>query len=142
LLSAFGREVVMMRDALRRGVAGVLVLVDEFARTTTPHEGRALLVALARRLRAGGATALLATHLADIARAAGVEHFAVAGLRDPGALPAAAGSLDEALDALAAAMDYHLERVHEAATPKADALALAALLGLDPGLIAEARAVL
>jgi hypothetical protein len=141
LLSSFGQEVVRLRDFLLRGAARALVLIDEVGRTTSPREGRALLVALIETLRERGAIGLAATHLSGIAAAAGVEHFAVAGLRDA---PAAGGSLgvEDAIERIAAVMDFRVQRVAEDAATRADALALADALGLDPTVVARARAAL
>jgi hypothetical protein len=143
LLSAFGREVVALRTFFERAPRRALVLIDEFARTTTPREGRALSIALLDALRSRGACSLAATHLAGIAFDAGVAHFAIAGLRafparDVGPPP----ELERALERIAAAMDYHVIEVDEDATTRADAIALADVLGLDAGIIARARAVL
>ncbi len=148
LLSAFGREVVALRGFLERDPGRALVLVDEFARTTSPREGRALLVALLERLRERGASGLAATHLAGIAASAGVAHYAVGGLRgapsdDP--LPPPGGApltLDAALARIAQTMDYRLARVDEDAVPAADALKLARALGLDARLVDRALAAL
>ena len=137
LLSSFAKEVVRLRDVLERGSGRLLVLVDEFARTTTPLEGKALLVALLERLRARGACGMLATHLAGVAREAGARHFAVRGLRGIPHRPPA-GDLHAALATLAASMDYSIAQVGDDAPSGSDALALAALLGLDPELIAGA----
>lgn len=142
LLSAFGREVVELRTFLARDARRALVLVDEFARTTSPREGRALLVALLEILRERGACGLAATHLARIAADAGVAHFAIGGLGDlaPGGdVPL---ELDAALARIARAMDYRLARVDERAVPAADAIALAEALGLDGALVARAREAL
>ncbi|MBV9333395.1 MAG: hypothetical protein JO146_05260, partial [Candidatus Eremiobacteraeota bacterium] len=81
LLSSFAREVIDLKAILARNSSRLLILADEFARTTTPHEGRALLIALLGRLRERGACGMAATHLAGIPPAAGVRHFAVRGLR-------------------------------------------------------------
>jgi DNA mismatch repair ATPase MutS len=137
LLSAFAGEVVRLREMLPRENERVLLLADEFARTTTPHEARALLQAIAQRLQQSGACGFIATHLDGIAAAAGVRHFAVRGLRrtpKPGR-----GDLRAALGALAEAMDYSLEEVGADAPLPADALALASLLGLDAELVESAR---
>ncbi|MEO6991789.1 MAG: hypothetical protein ABI346_04695, partial [Candidatus Baltobacteraceae bacterium] len=142
LLSAFGREVVELRALLERGARRPLVLIDEFARTTSPREARALLIALLQRLRDAGACALAATHLAGIASQAGATHYAVVGLRDLPTPARAASSLDDALARIGAAMDYSLARIEDDAPPPSDAIALAALLGLDAALIARARAAL
>ncbi len=137
LLSAYAAEVVRARDALERSSPRSLVLVDEFARTTGPREGRALLIAFVEALRARGAFALVATHFDGVAETADVPHLRIAGLR--GALHGAiGGDVDAALDAINAAMDY---RVVEArgGSEASDALALARLLGLGESLIARAR---
>lgn len=137
LLSAFASEVVRLRDALPSPQQRTLFLSDELARTTTPHEAAALLVAVIRRLRERGACGLLATHVAGIAAASGARHFAVRGLRG---VPAhAGGDLSRALAALAAKMDYTLLEVSQDAPAQDDALALAALLGLDGDVVANAR---
>lgn len=137
LLSSFAKEVVRLRDILGLTQRRTLVLVDEFARTTTPHEGRALLIAVIERLRSSQTCALIATHLSGVAKAAGVSHFAVRGLRDVPAR-AAGASLEASLAALAASMDYTLTHVVNESVGSADALALAALLGLDDELIQSA----
>ncbi|HEY8321482.1 MAG TPA: hypothetical protein VIG46_06840 [Candidatus Baltobacteraceae bacterium] len=141
LLSSFAREVVRLRAILERPHERTVVLVDEFARTTTPQEGRALLIALVARLRERDATALIATHLAGIAQASGATHYAIRGLRGVPARPAG-GDLSAALAALAGAMDYTLAEVTADSPPQADALALARLLGLDEALVAAAYAAL
>lgn len=137
LLSSFAKEVVRLREVLERGARRPLVLVDEFARTTTPAEGRALLVALLERLRDRGACGLVATHLAGVAREAGVRHFAVRGLRGI-PQPPPTGDLAHALATLAASMDYSIAEVGDDAEAGTDALALAALLGLDGELVRSA----
>ncbi|GAC1550087.1 MAG: hypothetical protein NVS3B16_24240 [Vulcanimicrobiaceae bacterium] len=142
LLSAFGAEVVALRDFLDRGAARALVLLDEFARTTSPHESRALLIALLETLRARGAFGLAATHLAGVAEAARVPHYALGGPRELPAPEGPALELDAALARIARATDYRLSRADADAPPAADALALAATLGLDRDLLARARAAL
>jgi hypothetical protein len=118
-----------------------LILADEFARTTTPHEGRALLIALLARLRERGACGMAATHLAGIPAAAGVRHFAVRGLRGIPPRPAT-GDVGEALHALADAMDYTIAEVVGDASQRADAIALTALLGMDEAFVEAAYGAL
>ncbi|HLY03484.1 MAG TPA: hypothetical protein VKR56_13445 [Candidatus Cybelea sp.] len=137
LLSSFAREVTALKDILARMAPRLLIFVDEFARTTTPHEGKAIVVALTERLRQRKACALLATHLQGVAAAAGVAHFAVRGLKGIRTLPAAR-DLKGALDALADSMDYTIAKVGGDEAPQADAIALAALLGLDSEFVEAA----
>jgi hypothetical protein len=138
LLSSFAREVVRLRDVMARPARNAFVLVDEFARTTTPHEGKALLIALIEALRDRGACGMVATHLGGVASDAGVRHFAVRGLRGIPERPAVA-DLGEALASLARSMDYTIVEVGDGQSEaRADAIALAALLGLDAALIEAA----
>ncbi len=137
LLSAFGAEVVHARDVLATTDRPELVLVDEFARTTGPREGCALLVALVEALARRRASALIATHFESVARAANVAHFTIAGLARP--LDAhAAADITAALDAVAHAMDYRIIVAGIATEVRSDALALAGLLGLDAAIVERA----
>jgi dsDNA-specific endonuclease/ATPase MutS2 len=131
-----------LRDFFERGARAPLVLIDEFARTTTPREGRALLVALLERLRGGGARALAATHLHGVAREAGVAHYTIAGLRELPPRPRVPLDLAAALNLIGAAMDYRLLPGDEDEAVAGDALTLADALGLDAALVARARAEL
>ena len=133
LLSSF----MGLQEVLARSAPRLLIFVDEFARTTTPHEGKALVVALTERLRQSNACALVATHLQGVAAAAGVAHFAVRGLKGI-RTPPAARNLHEALEALAASMDYTIANVSDDEVPDADAIALAELLGLDSEFVKAA----
>lgn len=137
LLSSFAREVLALKDLLTSDAVRLLVLADEFARTTNPREGKALVVALLQRLRARGACGLAATHLEGVAEAAGARHFAVRGLREIPAGPAP--EVDAALAALAGSMDYRVSEVTGDGAARADAIALAALLGVEPAYVEAAR---
>jgi len=60
---------------------------------------------------------------------------------DPASLEAVrVNYLDAALDAINAAMDYHIIDAHDR-EGASDALALARLLGLDPNVVERARAL-
>jgi DNA mismatch repair protein MutS2 len=139
LLSSYAAEIVRAQDALRAASPRTLLLVDEFARTTGPREGRALLVAFVEDLRMRGTYALAATHFDAVAEAAGVAHLRIAGLR-AGSLGAIDGAdLDAALDAINAAMDYRVVAASDG-DGTSDALELARLLGFDAALLERARA--
>jgi DNA mismatch repair protein MutS2 len=138
LLSSYAAEVVRARETLAGATARSVILVDEFARTTGPREGRALAIAFVEALRARGALALVATHFDGIAEAAHVPQLRIAGLRDRALGTLRGGDLDAALDAINAAMDYRVVDARDGAA-QSDALVLAALLGLDDALIERAR---
>ncbi|HVR45164.1 MAG TPA: hypothetical protein VMT95_00780 [Candidatus Binatia bacterium] len=137
LLSSFAQEVLALKDVLALDAPRLLLLVDEFARTTTPHEAKALSVALLARLAERRACALLATHLEGLAAASGVRHFTVRGLRGIPA-PPPAEDVGEALELLSQSMDYRVVEVGAEDTARADAIALAALLGLDRAFVEAA----
>ena len=137
LLSSFAREVVRLRDVLARRAKPMFVLMDEFARTTTPREGAAMVIAVLLALRERAALSLAATHLSGISEAAGIRHFVVRGLRGIPSRPAS-GDLHAALATLAESMDYTIADVRDGEAHGSDAIALAALLGLDESLIAAA----
>jgi DNA mismatch repair protein MutS2 len=139
LLSAFGTEVVELNAFLERRPARALVLIDEFARTTSPREGRALLVALVEALRERGAFGLAATHFTGIAASAAAPHYAVGGVREFSHPTGAPLDLRAALERIASATDYRLTRVDEDVLPHADALELARALGLDAAFLARAH---
>lgn len=140
LLSSYAAEVVRLAGVLSAGVRHGMLLLDEFARTTTPHEGGALLVAVLRSLERRGRVAFAATHLEHAARNAGVAHYAVRGLRELPSVTAAHGDLLAALEVLAQAMDYSVIAVDgDYYGKQSDALALARLLGLDEDIVAEAK---
>jgi len=139
LLSAFGSELVEVRELLERPPAPALVLIDEFARTTSPREGRALLIALLETVRARAAHAFAATHLADIAEATNAAHYAIAGLRalePPNGQPL---PLAGALALIAGAMNHRLNPAAGESAANSDAIVLADMLGLEREFIARAK---
>ncbi len=127
LLSSFAQEVLRLQRLLEDRADPMLVLLDEFARTTTPAEGRALCIAALRVMRDRTKTALLATHLPGVESEAQVRHFTVRGLRMVPQRPVHA-DLESALRALAGSMDYAIVEVKRETAPHADAIALARLL--------------
>ena len=138
LLSSFGREVTALQSILARGAARPLVLVDEFARTTDAREGRALAIALVEILRERGALALIATHVADLARASGAAHYVAGAMRAVPA-PVPGETLSTSLRRLAEALDFRIVRAREDAAHLSTAIEIAAVLGLDAELIERAR---
>jgi hypothetical protein len=75
--------------------------------------------------------------LEGLAAAAGVRHFAVRGLRGIPE-PSPTNDVREVLAALAASMDYEVAEVSGEDSGRGDAIALAALLGIDGGFVESA----
>ncbi len=141
LLSSYASEVVRLQQSLGELALPALFLIDEPARTTTPIEGSALLVALIDHLNARGVCAFVATHLSGVTQKVLAKHYAVRGLRRH-AQVSAASDLEAALRAVGDAMDYTIEEVGTDAPPRSDALYLAQALGLESTLIERARSIL
>ncbi|MBQ2191788.1 MAG: DNA mismatch repair protein MutS [Clostridia bacterium] len=140
-LSSFGGEMVRF-DAILRGCSenpGALVLLDEFARGTNPHEGSALVRAAVRYFEEKKqAFAVLTTHFDDVAVLAPV-HYQVMGLRraDESALASALAAAEEssAGELLSRFMDYGLYRVPAGVNPPRDALRICRALGISDGFM-------
>ena len=132
-LSSFGGEMKAF-DAMLSDSGGkecVLVLLDEFARGTNPHEGAALVKAAAKLFNARGNTyAVLATHFDGVAKL-GRLHYQVAGLRnaDPEKLDLIMRS--GSVESLARLMDYGLYPVAPDEDPPRDAVKIIKALGVS-----------
>lgn len=121
--STFSSHLRHVVQAVRRAGAHSLTLLDEFMAGTDPDEGAALAKVVLRRLVEPGGTTLVTTHLASLKLFAhGEPHLANAGMlfdtesRTP------------------------LYRLQPGVPGSSNALATAARLGLDPGLVEAARA--
>ena len=130
-LSSFGGEMKAFGDVLRgtEGKRNVLVLLDEFARGTNPHEGAAIVRAAATLFNNRGSYAVIATHFDGVAKLA-IRHYQVAGLRnaDVGVLRSKIGS--GGADMLAEFMDYGLYEVDPSEEPPRDAVTIIHALGV------------
>ena len=131
-LSSFGGEMKAFDSMLREtgSERTVLVLLDEFARGTNPHEGAAIVRAAARLFNERENTyAVIATHFDGVARLCRL-HYQVAGLRnaDPEALRARLGR--GGTDTLLDFMDYGLYPVDRNEEPPRDAVTIIRALGV------------
>lgn len=132
-LSSFGGEMkafdAMLSESEKEEC--VLVLLDEFARGTNPHEGAALVRAAAKLFNSRGNTyAVLATHFDGVAKLARL-HYQVAGLRnaDPDKLDLIMRS--GSVESLAKLMDYGLYPVAPDEDPPRDAVKIIKALGVS-----------
>lgn len=130
-LSSFGGEMKAFDQILREtaGEEASLVLLDEFARGTNPHEGAALVRAAARLFNARSNTyAVIATHFDGVAKLARL-HYQVAGLRNADS-EALKNRLAGGAGRLADFMDYGLYPVSPEEEPPRDAVTIILALGV------------
>jgi DNA mismatch repair protein MutS2 len=121
-LSSFSSHILAIRSMLEQATCDSLVLVDELGRATDPEEGGALGIVVLESFRRRGAFTLASTHLTAMK---------VYGASTPGVLNGSMGFDDATL-----APTYELRL---GAPGKSAGLDIASRLGLDPGLIEEAR---
>ncbi len=124
-LSSFSAHIVNLDRITRNATPTSLVLLDELGSATDPEEGAALAVAIAGRFLTLNAWTVITTHLTSL------KVFAA---NHPGVANAAVG-----FDTATLAPTYQLRL----GVPGASAgLNIAARLGLDPDIVADARAQL
>lgn len=132
-LSSFGGEMKAF-DGILRDTAqteNALVMLDEFARGTNPHEGAALVRAAARLFNERENTyAVIATHFDGIARLAKL-HYQVAGLRNADAETLSGKLKTGGEHTLAGLMDYGLYPVPKDEEPPRDAVKIIRALGVS-----------
>lgn len=141
-LSGFGFEIEQLKQAWRDFDAPTLALFDEFARTTNSFEAEALLSAVIdQTAKNPNVLAVFSTHFRGVRRVPGARCYRMRGL-DRQRL-----DLREADDATLAdrirLIDRHMVYClmpdeDGGAAPIADALAVAAMLGVDPVISARA----
>ncbi len=122
-LSSFSSHVLALGSMLERATVDSLVLLDELGRATDPEEGGALGVTILEAFRGRGAFTLASTHLVAMK---------VYGASTAGVLNGSMGFDDETLQ------PTYVLRL--GAPGKSAGLDIASRLGLDPSLIAAARA--
>ena len=140
-LSGFGFEIRQLTRAWDTLSAPSLVLFDEFARTTSSHEAEAILSAVIEELvRTPQVAALFSTHFRGVRRIEGARYLRMQGL-DRAALgfaEADGATLDERIRLINNHMEHHLVP-DDASRTVSDAIAVAALLGIDPGIARRAE---
>ena len=127
-LSTFSAHIAAIRDMLERATARSLVLIDELGRATDPEEGGALGVAVLDAIRRRGAFTIASTHLMalKVYGASSSSDGAAGGIQN-GAMGFNEATLEPT---------YVLQL---GAPGKSAGLEIASRLGLDSGLIEDAR---
>lgn len=111
-LSSFGREVVLLRELMKRKHQPGLIVLDEPARGTNPSEASAIVTALCQNYREANSMLLMVTHFPGVARVAN-RHFQMSGLKlDTDTIRDwSERESEEALAYLERQMDYRLMEV-------------------------------
>lgn len=140
-LSGFGFEIQQFKRAWNDLGDATLALFDEFARTTHSQEAEALISAAIEAMAANPRVkALFATHFRGVRRLEGATYVRMKGLdrRHLDLSQAAGTELEERIRVIDRHMEYRLVP-DDGASRVSDAIAVAALLGVDPGLARRAE---
>ncbi len=140
-LSGFGFEIRQFQEVWKDLALPTLALFDEFARTTHSREAEALIsAALEAMADRAGLVTLFSTHFRGVRRFPGVRYLRMKGLNRQGLdfNQALGAELDQRIRLIDNHMEYLL--VPDEGIPRnSDALAVAALLGVDPTLTGRAE---
>lgn len=144
-LSTFGAEMqkigLILKDSGKRG----LILIDELARGTNPKEGYAISKAIMNHLKARPVISLITTHFDGLADEPDILHLQVTGLSGVD-FETLRRELNESgtlgIDAVHQLMDYRLRVIHGPEEVPKDAINISRLMGLDEGILDEARRIL
>lgn len=144
-LSTFGAEMQKIGRVLRNSDKQGLILIDELARGTNPKEGYAISKAILNHLKHQPVISVVTTHFDGLADAADILHLQVMGLSgvDFDTLRlglSASGTLG--IDAVHQLMDYRLRVIHGPEEVPKDAINISRLMGLDEGILDEAKRIL
>lgn len=134
-LSTFGAEIRSVKEALMKSEENGLVLIDELARGTNPHEGYAISKAIISYLIDKPCITVITTHFDGLVRK-GIKHLQVRGLRnidfksikDP--------------DAISEYMDYTLIEVDGESKVPQDAINISRLMGIPEEILHEAEKIM
>lgn len=132
-LSTFGAEIIYLKKiiAASKHKSGLIVL-DELARGTNPHEGKILLQAVINFFKKQTSYTFISTHFDGISRE-DIRHLQVVGISKINMeklTQLIELNKNKALDIIQEYMDYSIEETYDEEVPQ-NALQIAKLLGLD-----------
>ncbi|MBU0935609.1 MAG: hypothetical protein KKC64_08320, partial [Spirochaetes bacterium] len=148
-LSGFGFEIWRFQRVW--GLQNALIAFDELARTTGSHDAEALLSAIIeayadspaiRPKQPAPSLAMFTTHFSAVARLPGVQYLRMQGLDQQAAClsdgDGSGNQLQQRLAAINQHMRYRIVPADDTGSGSSDALAIAAMLGLDCRLVERA----
>ncbi len=134
-LSTFGAEMLGIRDMLSRTDERGLVLVDELARGTNPHEGYAISFSIIDYLLHKPCTAVITTHFDGLVRHE-TKHLQVNGLRN------LSEELISTPELISEHMDYTLIEADQSSDVPKDAIRISKLMGIPKEIIDKAEEIM
>lgn len=134
-LSTFGAEIRSVKEALVKSEKEGLILIDELARGTNPHEGFAISKAIIGYLADKPAMTVITTHFDGLAEK-GIRHLQVKGLRN----------IDfntiKASEEISGYMDYTLIEIEGEARVPQDAINISRLMGIPEEILENAEEIM
>lgn len=134
-LSTFGAEIRSITEALTKSEEKGLILIDELARGTNPHEGYAISKAIINYLADKPGITVITTHFDGLA-GEGIKHLQVKGLRD----------IDfrniKDLDEVSEYMDYTLIEAECGSKVPRDAISISRLMGIPEQILQQAEKIM
>ncbi len=134
-LSTFGAEIRSVKEALARSEEKGLILIDELARGTNPHEGYAISKAIIDYLEDKPSITIITTHFDGLVKQ-GIRHLQVKGLRDIDF------SNIKDSDEISKYMDYTLIEVEQEAMVPQDAINISRLMGIPEAILQRAEEIM
>ena len=138
-LSSFGGQIIKFKEIIQDITKGLgCVLIDEFAHSTNPDEGAAIVQGITEYLNDSDSFSLLSTHYDKVAERVNV-HYQIAGLKQLNfeKLKQETDSLDnnDKLQHINQYMDYNLVVTDKKQKPPQEALNICRLLGMPSNVI-------
>lgn len=142
-LSSFGSEMEELKEILDRSKDRALLLIDEIASGTNPIEGQALTKSIISYLSDKPYISLITTHFDNVSIGDKVRNMQVRGLAGVNfenlSREIRYANRRERIEIIGKYMDYRLNEVESVEKTPRDALNIAQMLGLDRGIIEQAR---
>ncbi len=133
-LSTFGAEIRSVKEALIKSEDKGLLLIDELARGTNPHEGYAISKAIISYLADKPCITVITTHFDGLVTE-GIRHLQVKGLRNIDFK-----TLKE--DEISEHMDYTLIEVEGESKVPQDAINISRLMGIPEAILKQAEEIM
>ncbi len=134
-LSTFGAEIRSVNEALKKSAEKGLLLIDELARGTNPHEGYAISKAIIGYLEDKPGITVITTHFDGLVHK-GIRHLQVKGLRNIDF-----SSINDA-DEISKYMDYTLIEVEGESGVPQDAINISRLMGIPEDILKRAEVIM